>query len=60
MAELEAAFSPKTKVMILNTPHNPTGKVSVWVGVHCAACVYQAVLCVRVPCSRCRVFDLQC
>ena len=27
MAELEAAFSPRTRLVILNTPHNPTGKV---------------------------------
>jgi kynurenine--oxoglutarate transaminase/cysteine-S-conjugate beta-lyase/glutamine--phenylpyruvate transaminase len=27
MAELEAAFSPKTRMVIVNTPHNPTGKV---------------------------------
>ena len=26
-AELEAAFSPRTKAIIINTPHNPTGKV---------------------------------
>lgn len=26
-AELRAAFSDKTKLIILNTPHNPTGKV---------------------------------
>src|SRR5205823_3596140 len=26
-AELRAAFSPKTKGIIVNTPHNPTGKV---------------------------------
>jgi aspartate/methionine/tyrosine aminotransferase len=25
--ELEAAFSPRTKAIIINTPHNPTGKV---------------------------------
>ena len=25
--ELEAAISPKTKLLLLNTPHNPTGKV---------------------------------
>ena len=25
--ELRAAFSPKTKAIIVNTPHNPTGKV---------------------------------
>jgi aspartate/methionine/tyrosine aminotransferase len=27
VAELEAAFSPRTKAIIVNTPHNPTGKV---------------------------------
>nr|MCU0481053.1 aminotransferase class I/II-fold pyridoxal phosphate-dependent enzyme [Anaerolineae bacterium] len=27
MDELRAAFNPKTRVIILNTPHNPTGKV---------------------------------
>ncbi len=27
-AELEAAFSPQTKLLVLNTPHNPTGKAS--------------------------------
>ncbi|HYA34844.1 MAG TPA: aminotransferase class I/II-fold pyridoxal phosphate-dependent enzyme, partial [Candidatus Binataceae bacterium] len=26
-AELEAAFSPRTKAIVINTPHNPTGKV---------------------------------
>ena len=26
-ASLRAAFSPRTKVVLLNTPHNPTGKV---------------------------------
>lgn len=25
--ELRAAFTPKTRVLVLNTPHNPTGKV---------------------------------
>lgn len=25
--ELRAAFSPRTKLIVLNTPHNPTGKV---------------------------------
>ncbi len=25
--ELERAFSPKTRLLLLNTPHNPTGKV---------------------------------
>lgn len=27
MAELEAAISPKTRMIVLNTPHNPIGKV---------------------------------
>lgn len=27
MAQLEAAFNPKTKMIVLNTPHNPVGKV---------------------------------
>ena len=25
--ELAAAFNPKTKLLLLNTPHNPSGKV---------------------------------
>jgi hypothetical protein len=27
MNALEAAFTSKTKVFVLNTPHNPTGKI---------------------------------
>ncbi|KAJ1883755.1 arylformamidase [Kickxella alabastrina] len=27
MAELEAAITPKTRIIVLNTPHNPIGKV---------------------------------
>jgi N-succinyldiaminopimelate aminotransferase len=27
LAELEAAFTPRTKVMLVNSPHNPTGTV---------------------------------
>lgn len=27
MIELENAITPKTKILLLNTPHNPTGKV---------------------------------
>jgi N-succinyldiaminopimelate aminotransferase len=27
LEELRSAFSPKTKLLLLNTPHNPTGKV---------------------------------
>ncbi len=26
-AELEAAFTPRTRLLLINTPHNPTGKV---------------------------------
>ena len=26
-AELEAAFGPRTKAIVINTPHNPSGKV---------------------------------
>lgn len=33
-AELEAAFSPQTKLLVLNTPHNPTGKVG-WREMRC-------------------------
>lgn len=27
-AELAAAFGPRTRLLVLNTPHNPTGKAS--------------------------------
>ena len=27
-SELRAAFSSRTKAILINTPHNPTGKVS--------------------------------
>jgi aspartate/methionine/tyrosine aminotransferase len=27
MTELEAAITPQTKILLINTPHNPTGKV---------------------------------
>lgn len=27
LQELEAAITPKTRALIVNTPHNPTGKV---------------------------------
>jgi aspartate/methionine/tyrosine aminotransferase len=33
MSELEAAISAKTKAIILNTPHNPTGKVCTTVDI---------------------------
>lgn len=29
-AELRAAFTPKTRAIIINTPNNPTGKVFMW------------------------------
>lgn len=35
--QLEAAFSEKTKLILVNTPHNPTGG-------HCSAAVLQAGL----------------
>ena len=28
---LDAAFSERTKLILVNTPHNPTGKVRIWV-----------------------------
>jgi aspartate/methionine/tyrosine aminotransferase len=34
-AELEAAFGPRTKALILNTPNNPTGKVFTRVELEC-------------------------
>ena len=27
LAELRAAITPRTRVIVINTPHNPTGKV---------------------------------
>lgn len=64
-AELEAAFSPATKLCVLNTPHNPTGKVralgaagrtgqrrllaACWVGL----CLVGALLCCNRPPSDC-------
>ncbi len=34
MKELEAAITPKTRAIVLNTPHNPTGKVSMLCDVY--------------------------
>ena len=45
--ELAAAFSPKTKAIIINTPHNPLGKVVVW----WVRCLWLVVGCV---CWLCR------
>lgn len=36
-AELEAAFNPRTRVLLLNTPHNPTGKVFTSAELHLIA-----------------------
>ena len=45
--DLEAAITPRTRALILNTPHNPTGKVpSV---ASSKACAWQSAHCV---CSR--------
>ena len=41
MAELEAAFSPRTRMMILNTPHNPTGKVFTRQELEAIACILE-------------------
>lgn len=30
MKELESKFSCKTKLIVINTPHNPLGKVCIW------------------------------
>jgi kynurenine aminotransferase len=30
MNEFRSALNPKTRLVILNTPHNPTGKVFTW------------------------------
>ena len=37
MGKLEAAISPKTKLMLINTPHNPTGKVFTRAELECVA-----------------------
>ena len=41
MDELEAAFNDKTRVLILNTPHNPTGKVGHPAGMNTAIKSYK-------------------
>ena len=42
MSEFAAAFSPRTKAVILNTPHNPTGKVFSREELEDIACVIRA------------------
>ncbi len=46
--ELEAAFTPRTRAILLNTPHNPTGKVFSRAELsHIAAlCIKHNVLCI--------------
>ena len=36
--ELEAAFSSKTKMIIINTPNNPFGKVLACNDINCCVC----------------------
>jgi aspartate/methionine/tyrosine aminotransferase len=47
-AELESAFTPRTRAILLNTPHNPTGKVFSHAELaHIAAlCIKHNVLCI--------------
>lgn len=53
-AELEAAFSPKTKLLVLNTPHNLTGKASAG-SVACASASVagSTTACVCLLCCHC-------
>lgn len=39
MHKLEAAITPKTKLMLINTPHNPTGKVFTKAELECIAAI---------------------
>lgn len=41
--ELEAAFSEKTKAIIVNTPNNPLGKVKPWVNFHLSETVRKKI-----------------
>ena len=42
--EFRAAFSPRTKMVLVNTPHNPTGTLQKCYLGHKAAC-----LCCEIP-----------
>lgn len=46
--ELRSAFSPRTRAILLNTPHNPTGKVFTRpeLDVIAALCIEHDVLCI--------------
>ena len=47
-AELAAAFGPKTRAILVNTPHNPTGKVFSQAELEAIAalCIERDVLCI--------------
>ncbi len=47
-ADLEAALSPRTRMVLLNTPHNPTGKVFApdELAVVARACIERDLVCV--------------
>lgn len=46
--EIDAAFSPRTKLCLVNTPHNPTGRVltRAELGEIAAACIRHGAVCV--------------
>ena len=46
--ELRAAFTPRTRVLLLNTPHNPTGRVlsRAELGLLAELCIEHDVVCV--------------
>lgn len=57
--ELRAAFGPKTKAIIVNTPHNPVGKVFTReeLGKIAALCIEFNVLCLADEVYDCMVYD---
>ena len=49
LKELENAFSDKTKMFIVNTPHNPLGKVHIYTYLCFCICIYVYIcICVSV------------
>ena len=59
MDEFRAAFTPKTKVVIVNTPQNPTGKVFTReeLGAIAQVCVENGVLVLADEVYDCLVYD---
>jgi kynurenine aminotransferase len=57
--ELRRAFSPKTKAIIVNTPHNPVGKVFTSEELQKIAdlCIEFNVLCLADEVYDCMVYD---